>query len=72
MTKKEIIEKLKNIQLTSEHILNEKIDKFDDELGEFIEDSKKEYGFLGFLCYEVEQAQEVYNTITEIINEGDK
>ena len=77
MNKKEIIEKLKSIQLSTEHIMNEKIDKFEDELGEegYIEllVNKNELSeYLGFLSLEVEQASEVFLTITNIINENKK
>ena len=77
MTKKEIIEKLKSIQLTSEHIMNEKIDKFEDELEEegYIEllvNKNKLSEYLGFLSLEVEQASEVFLTISNIINTNKK
>ena len=77
MNKKEIIEKLKSIQLSTEHIMNEKIDKFEDELGEegYIEllVNKNELSeYLGFLSLEVEQASKVFLTITNIINENKK
>jgi hypothetical protein len=77
MTKKEIIEKLKSIQLTSEHIMNEKIDKFEDELEEegYIEllVNKNELSeYLGFLSLEVEQATDVFLTISNIINTNKK
>ena len=77
MTKKEIIEKLKSIQLTSEHIMNEKIDKFEDELEEeghieLLVNKNELSEYLGFLCYEVEQATEVFLTISNIINTNKK
>ena len=77
MTKKEIIEKLKSIQLTSEYIMNEKIDKFEDELEEegYIEllVNKNELSeYLGFLSLEVEQASDVFLTISNIINTNKK
>ena len=77
MTKKEIIEKLKSIQLTSEYIMNEKIDKFEDELEEegYIEllVNKNELSeYLGFLSLEVEQATDVFLTISNIINTNKK
>ena len=77
MNKKEIIEKLKSIQLSTEHIMNEKIDKFEDALEEegYIEllvNKNKLSEYLGFLSLEVEQASEVFLTITNIINENKK
>ena len=77
MNKKEIIEKLKSIQLSTEHIMNEKIDKFEDALEEegYIEllVNKNELSeYLGFLSLEVEQASKVFLTITNIINENKK
>ena len=77
MNKKEIIEKLKSIQLTSEYIMNEKIDKFEDELEEegYIEllVNKNELSeYLGFLSLEVEQASDVFLTISNIINTNKK
>ena len=77
MNKKEIIEKLKSIQLSTEHIMNEKIDKFEDALEEegYIEllvNKNKLSEYLGFLSLEVEQASKVFLTITNIINENKK
>tara|TARA_R110001592_G_scaffold163986_2_gene397975 strand:+ start:938 stop:1189 length:252 start_codon:yes stop_codon:yes gene_type:complete len=77
MNKKEIIKKLKSIQLSTEHIMNEKIDKFEDALEEegYIEllvNKNKLSEYLGFLSLEVEQASKVFLTITNIINENKK
>ena len=77
MNKKEIIEKLKSVQLTSEHIMNEKIDKFEDALEEegYIEllvNKNKLSEYLVFLSLEVEQAADVFLTISNIINTNKK
>jgi len=69
LTKKEIIEKLKNIQYEVDHIFNEKKDFFDFSLDEERQKENFDYGYIGNLGNEVYMAQQIHKTIFEIIGE---
>ena len=76
MNKKEIIQRLKSIELTSEHIMNEKIDMLEVELEEegyteLTNNAEELSEYLGFLSKEVEMAADVFLTIRNIIKEND-
>ena len=69
LTKKQIIEKLKNIQYEADHMFNEKKDFFDHCLVEEMKKEDFDYGYIGHLGNEVYIAQRVIETIDEIIGE---
>ena len=71
LTKKQIIEKLKNIQYEVDHIFNEKKDFFDFSLDEERQKENFDYGYIGNLGNEVYMAQQVQKTIDEILGEDD-
>lgn len=71
LTKKQIIEKLKNIQYEVDHIFNEKKDFFDHELDEEMQKEDFDYGYIGHLGNEVYMAQQVQKIIDEILGEED-
>lgn len=71
MTKKQIIEKLKSIQHEVDHIFNEKKDFFDFSLDEERQKENFDYGYIGHLGHEVFMAQQIHETINEIIGEDD-
>ena len=72
LTKKEIIEKLKNIQYEVDHIFNEKKDFFDFSLDEERQKENFDYGYIGNLGNEVYMAQQIHKTIYEILGEDDE
>jgi len=69
LTKRQIIEKLKNIQHEVDNIFNKRLDKFDFELLEFRKDLEPDYGYISHLGHEVYEAQRVQKVILEIIGE---
>ena len=71
LTKKEIIQKLKNIQHEVDHIFNEKKDFFDFSLDEERQKENFDYGYIGHLGNEVYMAQKIHKTINEILGEND-
>jgi len=71
LTKKQIIEKLKDVKYFTDHILNEKIDAFEDALIDERQSEDFDYGYIGYLGNEVYMAQQLHKTIFEIIGEED-
>ena len=70
LTKKQIIEKLKNLQCDAEHIFIDKQGFFEHCLTEERNKENFDYGYISHISHEVYMAQNILETINEIVGEN--